>query len=86
MPYVYIRNAESGWIPGRVLKSDKKTATVVVQNYADEEEMLLNATTTSGTKVHEEVVELKHYENGVLPMQNVDDRGKLGNFEDMVNL
>ena len=48
MPYVYVRSAEHAWLPARVLKSDSKTATVVVQNYKDEEEMLLNATTTSG--------------------------------------
>lgn len=86
MPYVYVRSADHGWIPGRVLTSDGKTATVVVQKYKDEEEMLLNASTTTGTKVQQEKVALKDYENGVLPMQNVDDRGKLGNYEDMVNL
>lgn len=86
MPYVYVRSAEHGWIPARKLNSDSKSATVVVQNYKDEEEMLLNAATTSGTKVSEQKVALKDYENGVLPMQNVDDRGKLGNYEDMVNL
>ena len=86
MPYVYVKSTEHGWIPARVLNSDSKTATVVVQKYNDEEEMLLNATSTSGTKVEEQKIALKDYPNGVLPMQNVDDRGKLGNHEDMVNL
>lgn len=86
MPYVYVKSAEHGWIPARVLNSDSKTANVVVQKYKDEEEMLLNATSTSGTKVEEQKIALKDYPNGVLPMQNVDDRGKLGNHEDMVNL
>lgn len=83
---MYIQSAEHAWVPGRVIKSDSKSATVVVQNYTSEEEMLVNAATTTGTKVHEVTVNLKDYKDGVLPMQNVDDRGKLGNHEDMVNL
>ena len=86
MPYVYVKSAEHGWIPARVIKSDSKSATVVMQKYADEEEMILNATSTSGTKVEEKTIALKDYHNGVLPMQNVNDAGKLGNHEDMVNL
>ena len=42
MPYVYLRSREHAWVPGRVLKSDGKTATVVVQKYKSEEEMILN--------------------------------------------
>ena len=86
MPYVYLRSRQHAWVPGRVLKSDGKTATVVVQKYKDEGEMILNTPKTSGITVREETVALKDYENGVLPMQNVDDRGKLGDHEDMVNL
>lgn len=86
MPYVYVRSQEHGWVPGRLLTSDNKSATVVVQKYKDENEMLLNTPKTTGITVRQETVALKDYENGVLPMQNVDDRGKIGDHEDMVNL
>jgi hypothetical protein len=86
MPYVYIRSKEHGWIPGRVLESDGMCATVVVQKYNNEAEMIQNTPKTSGITVRQQVVRYKDYENGVLPMQNVDDRGKLGDHEDMVNL
>jgi hypothetical protein len=86
MPFVYIRSKEHGWIPGRVLESDNTCATVVVQQYKDEAEMIQNSPKTSGITVRQQVVRYKDYDNGVLPMQNVDDRGKLGDYEDMVNL
>ena len=69
-----------------MLKSDGKTATVVVQKYKDEQEMIANSPKTTGITVENIEVNLKDYENGVLPMQNADDRGKLGDYEDMVNL
>ena len=86
MPYVYIRSKEHGWLPGRVLESDGNSATVVVQKYNNEAEMIQNSPKTSGITVRQQVIRYKDYENGVLPMQNVDDRGKLGDYEDMVNL
>ena len=86
MPYVYVRHPEYAWVPGRVLNSDGKTATVAVQKFKNEDEMLVNTANTSGLSIQEQKVNLKEYENGVLPMQNVDDRGKLSVFEDMVNL
>ncbi|CAB9520503.1 Unconventional myosin [Seminavis robusta] len=86
MPFVYVRSKDHAWVPARVLESDGKVATVIVQKYKNEEEMLLNAAKTAGITVQQQVVQLKDYDSGVLPMQNVDDRGKLGDFEDMVNL
>ena len=86
MPFVYIRSEEHAWVPARLLKSDGKSATVVVQKYKDEQEMILNSPKTTGITVRLETVALKDYESNVLPMQNVDDRGKLGDYEDMVNL
>ena len=85
-PYVYVRSKEHAWVPGRLVKSDGKSATVAVQKYKNEKEMLLNSTKTTGITVTTVDVSLKDYEKGLLPMQNVDDRGKLGDHEDMVNL
>ncbi|CAB9497390.1 Unconventional myosin [Seminavis robusta] len=85
-PYVYIRDEEHAWVPARQLSNDGKKATVAVQKYKSEDEMMANASSTSGTKVEQKTIDLKTYPGGNLPMQNVDDGGKLGNHEDMVNL
>ena len=86
LPYVYVRSKEHAWVPGRLLRSDKKLATVVLQKYNDEQDMLLNTPKTAGVTVETVDVALKDYEKGLLPLQNVDDRGKLADHEDMVNL
>lgn len=80
MPCVYIKYGEHAWVPGRVLQTDDLTTIVVIQRYKDEREMLLNTQKTSGLSVRKETVKLSDYENNVLPMQNTDDRGKLGNY------
>ena len=86
MPYVYIRSKDNAWVPGRLTESDGKSATVVVQKYKNEQEMIQNSSKTSGITVDHVEVNLKEYENGLLPLQNVDDRGRLSDYEDMVNL
>lgn len=86
MPYVYITSEDHAWVPARVIHSDGNKATVVVQKYKNEPEMLVNTEKISGLSIREKTVDLREYPNGVLPMQNTDDRGKLGYYEDMVNL
>jgi len=86
LPFVYIKSKEHAWIPARVLENDGTKAKVVVQKYKDEQAMLLNSPKTSGITVREEILNLRDYDSGVLPMQNVSDGGKLGDYEDMVNL
>lgn len=96
---VYILDKDFGWLPASVLSSSGKTVEVEVRDYEDD--ILIPACEVSssltpsiaqkrrGAKavpVKRIKVNLKDYPGGVLPLQNVDQDGKLIVVEDMVDL
>jgi hypothetical protein len=83
--FVYILHKEYAWYPATMTSTDGKKATVKVPQYADEQSIISDG--GRGAKKHEEqVIDLKHYNAGVLPLQNVDSNGDLIEFPDMVEL
>jgi hypothetical protein len=83
--YVFVRDPEYAWVPAIKTGGDAKVAQVKVPQYADEQSIVCDG----GAKAkgwEEDEVELKDYNKGVLPMQNVDGGGNLKSFPDMVNL
>lgn len=83
--YVFIRDPEYAWIPAVKESATDKTAIVRVPQYADETSTICDGGATAKSWVDDEV-DLKDYNRGVLPMQNVDQNGHLKSFPDMVNL
>jgi hypothetical protein len=86
---VYLRSTEHTWIPALQLKVHEcgKKATIAIPQYKNEVEMLHCAKGSHATKFHKnEIVSLADYPNNVLPMQNVDCKGNLEDYMDMVDL
>lgn len=84
-PYVYILHKEYAWHPAQLIKSEGKKATVKVPIYATEKAIISDGG-RGAKKSEEQVVDLKHYNANVLPLQNVDSNGDLIEFPDMVEL
>jgi len=83
--FIYIKHKDLAWIPATQTSNDGKKATVQVPQYPDEQS--IDSDGGRGAKKSiEEKVDLKHYANGVLPLQNVDNMGNLLVFPDMVEL
>jgi len=96
---VYILDNDFGWLPAKVISSIGKSAEVEVRDYEDdilipacEVSSSLAPTTAQKRRGDKKVpikrlkVNLKDYSGGVLPLQNVDEDGKLVMVEDMVDL
>lgn len=86
--HVYIKDANSSWIPALQIKAPSNgKATVKVPEFRSEQDILSTMpnwpTTIEGESV---VIDLKDYPNQVLPMQNVDANGRLEEYKDMVEL
>jgi len=86
--HVYIKSKDHEWVPAVLVETDgKKQAIVQVQKYNSEDEMLSGTSSKAGfSKKKEVTINLNDYENRVLPLQNVNDSGRLLDCEDMVNL
>lgn len=83
--YVFIRDPEYAWIPAIKEESNDKIAHVRIPQYPDEQSTICDGG-ASARGWEEDEVPLKEYNRGVLPMQNVDPRGNLKAYPDMVNL
>lgn len=85
--HVYLRSKEHEWIPALQLKSVNGKATVAVPKFKNEKDMLNCAKASKQFKYNEnQVISLADYENGVLPMANVDSDGNPDEYKDMVDL
>jgi hypothetical protein len=83
--YVFIRDPEYAWIPATQLANDGKKAKVSIPRYSDEQSIVCDG--GAGAQTSEEAeVNLKDYNKGLLPAQNVDGAGHLKPFADMVQL
>lgn len=86
---VYLRSADHTWIPALQLKTHNGKATVSLPMFKNGEKDMMNCAKESKAFPYNrdnQVVELKDYPNGVLPMQNVDANGNLEEYKDMVDL
>ena len=84
---VYIRSAEHAWVPALQLKSHNGKATVAVPKFKNEQEMLQCGMKSRKCKYNDnQIIDLKDYPNGVLPMQNVDARGSLEDYMELKDL
>jgi myosin-5 len=98
---VYIASKEFGWLPAKVISTSGKTAKVEVKDYEEdtiipacEVSVLTNPSAAQKKKgirnISTKEVDVDFssviYSGGVLPLQNVDEDGKLIEVEDMVDL
>jgi len=84
---VYLRSADSTWVPALQLKSHDGKATVTVPKFKDEQAMLQCGKKSRNYKYHNnQVVDLEDYTNNVLPMQNVDANGNLEDYMELKDL
>ena len=84
---VYIRSVEHAWEPAIQVLTDHGRAKIMRPKFKNQQDMLRCQPEGKHQKYHEyEFVNLKDYDNEVLPMQNVDAHGNLEDYKDMVNL
>jgi hypothetical protein len=83
--YVYVKDADFGWVPATLVNSEGDKATVSIPQYADEQSIVSDGGRSSKKSV-EKTINLKDYHHKVLPLQNVDANGNLTEFADMVKL
>jgi len=84
---VYVRSSEHAWVPALQLKTYNGKATVSIPKFQSEKE-LMNCEPASRKFRYQDnqIVDLKDYPNGLLPMQNVDANGRLEDYAEMVDL
>lgn len=83
---VLIRDETWGWIPAVQRGTDKGKATVDVWKYPDEQSIACDNGKAAKGKFDTLQIDLKTYDAGVLPLQNVDNNGNLLEVCDMVKL
>lgn len=98
---VYISSEEYGWLPAKVISTDdvSKKAVVEVKDYEDdfsipacEVSSSINPTAAQKRRGNKTVpskridIDMNEYGDGVFPLQNVDEDGKLIEVCDMVDL
>ena len=98
---VYISSKDYGWLPAKVISIDDATnkTTVEVKDYEDDllipacEVGRISSPTAAQVRRGNRTVpskqievDLKDYSEGVLPLQNVDEDGRLIEVSDMVDL
>jgi hypothetical protein len=83
--FVFLKDPEYAWIPAKLQNQSGKTADVQIPQYADEQSTVCDGGRTAKSWIEAEV-DLSDYNKGVLPMQNVDENGKMRAYPDMVEL
>jgi hypothetical protein len=95
MSHVYIQNEEHSWVPALHLQTNGNKATVSVPVFKNEQDILSSGGVSkmqySKKQVinlvqysKKQVINLTKYDNMILPMQNVDSKGALEDYRDMV--
>jgi hypothetical protein len=83
--FVYVHDKEFAWVPARLIETKGDKAVVSIPKYANEQAIVSDGG-RSGKGVEERTVNLKDYPHKVLPLQNVDGKGNLHQYADMVHL
>ena len=83
--FVFLKDPEYAWIPAKLIRSSGNVADVEIPEYADEQSTICDGG-RSAKKMIDAEVDLSDYNLGVLPMQNVDEGGRMKVYPDMVEL
>lgn len=86
MSNVLVKDPTWGWIPAVQRSTEKGKAIVDVWQYPDEQSIACDNGKNAKGKYETKTIDLKDYDNGVLPLQNVDLNGALTEVADMVKL
>jgi hypothetical protein len=84
--HVYIQDEEHWWIPALQLKNNGSKATVKVPEFKNEQDILHSGGVSKMQYSKNQVIDITMYPNKVLPMQNVNSKGALEDYRDMVAL
>jgi hypothetical protein len=84
MSHVYIQNEEHSWVPALQLQKNGNKAIVSVPVFKNEQDILSSGGVSKMQYSKNQVIDLTKYDNMVLPMQNVDSKGALEDYRDMV--
>lgn len=83
--YVFLKDPDYAWIPAKLIRSSGNVADVQIPQYSDEQNTVCDGG-KSAKKTIDAEVDLTDYNRGVLPMQNVDEHGRMKTYPDMVEL
>jgi hypothetical protein len=86
---VYVKDNDHGWLPANVLSYEGDNANVVVHIIppsSQEEGGCQNTCSSEDAMKEERTVKLKDYDDGTLPLQNIDEGGNLLVVPDMCDL
>jgi hypothetical protein len=86
MSHVYIQNEEHSWVPALQLETSGNKATVSVPVFTNEQDILSSGGVSKMKYSKNQVIDLSKYDNKVLPMQNVNSKGALEDYRDMVGI
>lgn len=81
--HVFVKDKTYAYLPARLIETKGEEALVDVLQFHDERDIACDG----GKKSHRTVkttVQLKDYDNGVLPLQNSSNAGVLNEVKDMV--
>ena len=85
--FVYLRSADHAWIPAKVVEQADDSDQVIVKiPIYKNEKLIVSDGGKSAQRFKKAAVSLQNYSNQALPLQNVDENGKLVVVEDMVDL
>jgi hypothetical protein len=83
--FVYIKDPDFAWVPATLDKTEGDKAYVTVPQYPNEQSIASDD--GRGAKGQKElVIKLSDYPHKVLPLQNVDNKGRMQEHADMVKL
>lgn len=83
--HAYVLDSDDSWIPCQVVEQSSEEVIVSIPEYKDQQSIRCDAGRTARRK-NQKTVLLKDYPNQALPLQNVDEEGRLQQVEDMVDL
>lgn len=84
--YCYVKDPDYAWVPASLDKTEGDKAYVSIPQYNDEQSIASDGGRGAKGEPVSKVINLKDYQHGVLPLQNVDKNGMLVPQADMVQL
>ncbi len=83
---VYIKDKQYGWLPASIISYEEKNQVKVSVTLPTNNEAVDLDTPTTEESKEERTVKLKDYEDGTLPLQNIDEGGNMIVVPDMCDL
>lgn len=83
--HVYVHSQDHSWVPARVVEYQEGAVVVSIPRFKNQDLICSSGGSSSSTS-DSETIQLKHYTNQQLPLQNVNENGVLAEVEDMVDL